>query len=84
LIPSERSSGRRQRLGKLSKEGNAPVRYLWGEATIHAVRRDPELKRGIARFRWSDMKVDISQGYQAPASCASNPSGELITSGLPV
>ena len=36
LIPSERSSGRRQRLGKLSKEGNALVRYLWGEATIHA------------------------------------------------
>ena len=42
LIPSERSSGGRQRLGKLSKEGNALVRYLWGEATIHAVRRDPE------------------------------------------
>jgi len=49
LIPSERSSGRRQRLGKLSKEGNALVRYLWGEATIHAVRRDPELKRFYRR-----------------------------------
>jgi transposase len=49
LIPSESSSGRRQRLGKLSKEGNALVRYLWGEATIHAVRRDPELKRFYRR-----------------------------------
>ena len=49
LIPSEHSSGRRQRLGKLSKEGNALVRYLWGEATIHAVRRDPELKRFYRR-----------------------------------
>jgi len=49
LIPSERSSGGRQRLGKLSKEGNALVRYLWGEATIHAVRRDPELKRFYRR-----------------------------------
>jgi transposase len=49
LIPSERSSGRRQRLGKLSKEGNALVRYLWGEATIHAVRRDLELKRFYRR-----------------------------------
>jgi len=50
MIPSERSSGgRRQRLGKLSKQGNALVRYLWGEATIHAVRRDPELKRFYRR-----------------------------------
>jgi transposase len=50
IIPSERSSGgRRQRLGKLSKEGNALVRYLWGEAAIHAVQRDPELKRFYRR-----------------------------------
>jgi hypothetical protein len=50
IIPSERSSGgRRQRLGKLTKEGNALVRYLWGEAVIHAVRRDPELKRFYRR-----------------------------------
>ena len=49
LIPSERSSGRRQRLAKVSKEGKALVRYLWGEATIPAVRRDPELKRFYRR-----------------------------------
>ncbi len=49
MNPSERSSGRRQRLGALSKQGNALVRYLWVEATMHAVRRDPELRRFYRR-----------------------------------
>ena len=49
MIPSERSSGKRQRLGKLSKEGNSLLRYLWTEATIHAVGKDPELKRFYRR-----------------------------------
>ena len=33
------SSGKRQRLGKLSKEGNALLRYLWTEAAIQAARK---------------------------------------------
>lgn len=45
LIPSEHSSGGRQRLGKLSKQGNPLLRFLWGEAAMHAVRQDPNLKR---------------------------------------
>jgi transposase len=45
MIPSEHSSGGRQRLGAMSKQGNALLRYLWCEAAMHAVRRDPELKR---------------------------------------
>lgn len=49
MIPSERSSGRRQRLGALSKQGNALVRFLWVEAAMHAVRRDPELRRFYRR-----------------------------------
>jgi transposase len=49
MIPSEHSSGRRQRLGALSKQGNALVRYLWCEAAMHAVRHDPELKRFYRR-----------------------------------
>jgi transposase len=50
MVPSEHSSGgRRQRLGGLSKQGNALLRYLWCEATIHAVQRDPELKRFYRR-----------------------------------
>jgi transposase len=49
MIPSERSSGGRQRCGKLSKQGNSLLRFLWGEAAIHAVRRDPELRRFYRR-----------------------------------
>jgi transposase len=50
MIPSEHSSGgRRQRLGTRSKQGNALLRYLWCEATIHAVQRDPEWKRFYRR-----------------------------------
>jgi transposase len=49
MIPCEHSSGRRQRLGKLSKQGNSLLRFLWGEAAMHAVRRDPELRRFYRR-----------------------------------
>jgi transposase len=49
MIPSEHSSGRRQRLGKLSKQGNSFLRFLWVEAAMHAVRRDPELLRFYRR-----------------------------------
>jgi transposase len=49
MIPSEYSSGSRQRLGGLSKQGNPLRRFLWGEAAMHAVRRDPELQRFYRR-----------------------------------
>jgi transposase len=49
MIPCEHSSGKRQRLGKLSKEGNSLLRYLWIEATLHAAVKDPELKRFYGR-----------------------------------
>ena len=49
MIPSEHTSGKRQRLGKLTKEGNSLLRYLWTEATMHAVGKDPELKRFYRR-----------------------------------
>jgi transposase len=49
MIPSERSSGRRQRFGKLSKQGNSLLRFLWGQAAMQAVRRDPELQRSYRR-----------------------------------
>jgi hypothetical protein len=32
--------GKRQRLGKLTKEGNSLLRFLWSEATIHAARKE--------------------------------------------
>jgi transposase len=49
MIPCEHSSGPRQRLGRLTKQGNALLRYLWGEAAMHAVRKDPELQRFYRR-----------------------------------
>ena len=49
MIPSEYSSGPRQRLGALSKQGNPFLRFLWCEATLHAVRRDPDLQRFYRR-----------------------------------
>jgi len=49
MIPGEYSSGPRQRLGKLTKQGNSLLRYLWTEAVLHAVRKDPELKRFYRR-----------------------------------
>jgi transposase len=49
MIPCERSGGKRQRLGKLTKEGNSLLRYLWTEATMHAVEKDPKLERFYRR-----------------------------------
>jgi transposase len=49
MIPSGHTSGKRQRLGKMSKQGNALLRYLWTEAAMHAVGKDPELKRFYRR-----------------------------------
>ena len=49
MIPSEYSSGRRQRLGGLSKQGNPLLRFLWCEAAMHAARREPELQRFYRR-----------------------------------
>jgi transposase len=45
MIPREYSSGGRQRLGGLSKQGHPLWRFLWGEAGAHAARKDPELQR---------------------------------------
>jgi transposase len=44
IIPREYSSGERQRLGGVTKQGSPLLRFLWYEAGAHAVRRDPELK----------------------------------------
>jgi transposase len=41
MIPGKYFSGKRQRLGGLTKQGNPLLRFLWSEAAIHAVRRDP-------------------------------------------
>ena len=49
MIPAEYSSGAKQRLGRLSKQGNPFLRFLWCEAVIHAAQRDPTLRRFYRR-----------------------------------
>jgi transposase len=50
LNPSEDSSGRRRRLGAISKQGNTLVRWLLIEAVHHAVRQDPALRQDYQRL----------------------------------
>jgi transposase len=45
LIPSEDSSGGRQRLGHISKQGNALLRFLLVEAAQAAARSNPHWRR---------------------------------------
>jgi len=45
LIPCEESSGGRQRLGHISKQGNSLLRFLLVEAAHSAAREDAEWKR---------------------------------------
>jgi transposase len=50
LIPSEHSSGGRQRLGRISKQGSSFLRFLLVEAGQTAVRYDAELGRFYRRL----------------------------------
>jgi transposase len=52
LNPSEESSGGRQRLGAISKQGNSMMRHLLGEAAQTASRFDPELRRMYQRLKF--------------------------------
>src|SRR5262245_58254016 len=51
MIPSESSSGPRQRLGKITKQGHSLLRFLWCEAAIQAVQRDAAWRRFYRRKR---------------------------------
>ncbi len=50
LIPREHSSGGRQKLGSISKQGNTFLRTLLVEAAQTAVRGDEELRRDYRRL----------------------------------
>ena len=52
LNPSEESSGGRQRLGSISKQGNSMVRHLRVEAGQAASKFDPELRRDYQRLKF--------------------------------
>ncbi|MGH9796144.1 MAG: IS110 family transposase [Candidatus Acidiferrales bacterium] len=50
LNQREDSSGGRQKLGSISKQGNGFLRSLLVEASLNAVRRDPQLRRAYRRL----------------------------------
>ena len=52
LNPRENSSGGRQRLGSISKQGNSMMRWLLVEAGQTAARRDEELRRAYQRLKF--------------------------------
>jgi transposase len=52
LNPTESSSGGKQRLGSISKQGNSMMRYLLVEAAHVASRFDPELRRYYLRLKF--------------------------------
>jgi transposase len=52
LNPSEESSGGKQRLGSISKQGNSMMRYLLVEAAQSASHWDPELRRDYLRLQF--------------------------------
>jgi len=51
LNPREHSSGGRQRLGAISKQGNTMMRWLLVEAAQTAARLDPQLHRTYQRLK---------------------------------
>ena len=51
LNPREDSSGGRQRLGAISKQGNSMMRWLLVEAAQTAARLDPQLRRIYQRLK---------------------------------
>jgi transposase len=52
LNPREHSSGGRQRLGAITKQGNSMLRWLLVEAAQTAARYDPELRRAYQRLKF--------------------------------
>ena len=50
LVPGEYSSGNRQRLGHISKQGSTLMRFLLVQAGQTAVRGDAQLRRAYARL----------------------------------
>ncbi|MGH8783439.1 IS110 family transposase [Paraburkholderia sp.] len=60
LIPREHSSGGRQKLGSISKQGNRMMRMLLVEAAHQAVRYDPEFRKQY-QHRCHSMPKNVAQ-----------------------
>ena len=67
LNPRESSSGGKQRLGSIKKQGNRLVRFLLGEAAHTAARQYPELRRMYQRVEFRRGKAVVPQGGMALA-----------------
>jgi transposase len=61
LIPSEHSSGGKQRLGHISKQGNGFLRFLLVEAGQTACRKDSELARFYGHLKHSRQHSGIAK-----------------------
>jgi len=51
LTPTCNSSGNREQLGHISKEGSPIVRFLLGQQVLHVLKRDPSLKAWYQRVK---------------------------------
>ena len=54
LTPGSRSSGEKERLGSITKQGSQMVRFLLGQLVIHVLRKDAKLRtwyKGIKKRR---------------------------------
>ena len=76
LIPREESSGGRQKLGAISKQGNRMLRMLLVEAAQIAVRFDPDFASSIciaairSRKAWPRWRRRASWRYDSTGCCA--------------
>jgi len=76
LIPREHSSGGRQKLGAITKQGNRMLRMLLVEAAQIAVRFDPDSEKNIciaairSRKRWPRWRRRASWPYECTGCCA--------------
>jgi transposase len=51
LLPTEHSSGERQRNGRMSKRGNKFLKYIITEISWTAISKDPELARSYMEYK---------------------------------
>lgn len=52
LVPGCRNSGdATDRLGSITKQGSAIVRFLLGQMVLHVLRRDPDMKKWYAKIK---------------------------------
>ena len=80
LIPRERSSGGRQRLGAISKQGNRFLRTLLVEAVHNVTRLDESFRKTVSaalpshgRKAWPRWRRRVSWRYDSTGCCAPTP-----------